>query len=276
MTGISRSVFTWYWAKRGAAEVICRHDSSRSGPCSSSAVTAVVRPAVSMRTLSGWAAKLWYQAGFLAAPAADATSSGAVRLSAGSGTSHPRRPPSRWPAGRGRARPRRGPWPPPGVGGELERLHAMRLQTQSGQILATSAKLAGVPSKVRREQAGRPVSHAQLRRRWVERGNDDVRFIHSRRTTGAGHIGQRIQPSPCVLGAQRHHRVTRHPTTRAISCSTSSLQPAAASAPDAPHRPPPMTTASIHAAAHHPRPEAPTVPPHTWAPFLTQVRRPVT
>jgi hypothetical protein len=58
MTGSSRSVFTWYWAKRGAAVVIVRHASSRSVPCSWSAVTGIVSPSTSMLTWSGWAARL--------------------------------------------------------------------------------------------------------------------------------------------------------------------------------------------------------------------------
>jgi hypothetical protein len=60
-------------AKRGAAAVICRQASSRSAPCSCSAVTAALLPGVSIQAWSGCAARLWYQAGFRAAPAAEAT-----------------------------------------------------------------------------------------------------------------------------------------------------------------------------------------------------------
>jgi hypothetical protein len=65
MIGSSRSVFCWYFANRGAAAVICRHDSSRSVPWSCSATTGTLRPGVSIWTWSGCAAML-YQAGFLA------------------------------------------------------------------------------------------------------------------------------------------------------------------------------------------------------------------
>jgi excinuclease UvrABC ATPase subunit len=58
MIGSSRSVFRWYFAKRGAAAVIRRHASSRSVPWSCSATTATLRSAVSIWTVSGCAAML--------------------------------------------------------------------------------------------------------------------------------------------------------------------------------------------------------------------------
>ena len=58
MIGIARSVFVSYFAKRGCAAVIIRQAASRSSPCSCSAVTAVSAPSTTMRTRSGWAARL--------------------------------------------------------------------------------------------------------------------------------------------------------------------------------------------------------------------------
>ena len=58
ITGITRSVFCSYCAKRGAAVVICCQASSRSGPWSCLAVTGIVRPSTSIWTSSGCAAML--------------------------------------------------------------------------------------------------------------------------------------------------------------------------------------------------------------------------
>ena len=58
MIGSSRLVFCWYFANRGEAVVICPQASSRSVPWSCLAITARVRPGISIWTLSGCAAML--------------------------------------------------------------------------------------------------------------------------------------------------------------------------------------------------------------------------